>query len=211
MTALYVETGPDGHLYHKPRFIGRDATINLSCSPARLISSSDFSPPSCAPVRGARDFSTDTHPNEAADGHGPGPILTRAVQACGGSSAERRAGDGRNRVIAGHALPVRGTVGCDSGPRPGDQGAAKCGDVTSGGGENRLPLRDRAAAARLAHNQEVASSNLAPAIQRPRRVAITPGAVAHAARRILPDALGILVRIGWMVVGAAAWAAIEIT
>lgn len=276
---LYVETGPDGHLYPKPRFMGREVMINLSCSPARLISSSDFSPPSCAPVHGARDFSSDTHPNEAADGHGLGPILTRAVQACSGSPAERRADDGRNRVFAGHALPVRGVadVGCEvagSSPAPGFVGGRpidwkgvtnrprtvrtdESNPVTLQRGlyhassRSPAPLRDRAAA-RVAHNHEVGGASPPPAIldptteaQRTQRAhesnglglnpapqlrgprislsasvvnesrsheaAITPGAVAHARRRVLPDAVAVLIRIGWMVLGAAAWAAVEIT
>lgn len=258
--------------------------------PSHLAS---FSPPSCAPVHGARDLhshsagadrdvraggSCDSHPNEAADGHRPGPILTRAVQACSGSPAERRAGDERNRVFAGHALPVRGTAGRDSGPCPGDQGAAKSGDVTLAvesnrpsfapndaramlatsahgsrgrGGDDVALLRDRAAAARRPHKPEVGGASPPPAIldpttetQRTQRAheswgsgsnpvhplsgpriglsasvvnesrsheaAITPGAVAHARRRVLPDAVAVLIRIGWMVVGAAAWAAMGI-
>lgn len=38
---------------------------------------------------------------------------------------------------------------------------------------------------------------------RSHEAAITPGAVAHARRRVLPDAVAVLIRIGWMVVGAA--------
>lgn len=228
MTRHWIEINPIGSLCEPSSPLCLDVEDSRS-----------FSPPSCAPVHGARDFSFDTHPNEAA-GARPFPIADG--EAIGGACVERRAHDDENRVFAGHALIERGAS-----PPP----LSKSGDVTSGGGENRLPLRGGAAAARRSHTPEVGGASPPPAIldpttetQRTQRAheswgsgsnpvhplrgpriglsasvvnesrsheaAITPGAVAHARRRVLPDAVAVLIRIGWMVVGAAAWAAMGI-